>query len=101
MTKSDDRPSSRVPAAPKPSAETQKDGVKIARELARCYLPDAVRFYAAVAFAPDSEAALHTKTLNVNGLVALAGAIPQPTPTPPQPQGEGSGGNDGGGNEPS
>jgi hypothetical protein len=35
--------------------------MKIARDRARRYLPNAVDFYAAVAYAPDSEAALHTK----------------------------------------
>jgi len=34
-----------------------------ARELARRYMPDAVSLLASVAFAPDSEAALHTKML--------------------------------------
>jgi hypothetical protein len=33
------------------------------RAMARRYLPDAVRLLAGIAFAPDSEAALHTKML--------------------------------------
>jgi hypothetical protein len=93
MTKSEsERPSSRVPDAPKPSAETPKDGMKVGRELARRYLPNAVRSYAAIAFAPDSEAALHTKVLAINGLVTLAGGIPQAIPAPPPPHDEGDGG---------
>ena len=34
-------------------------------------------------FAPDSEAALHTRMLCVKELVAIAGVIPQATPVPP------------------
>ena len=105
MTKTvSERPPSRVPDAPKPSDDTPKDGMAGGREDARRYLRNAVRLYAGVAFAPDSEAPLHTKVLATNALVAIAGAIPQPTPAPPQPQGEGDGGggnaSDGGGNEP-
>ena len=42
------------------------------RPLARRYLPNAVRLYAAIAFASDSEAALHTKYLCAKELVAIA-----------------------------
>jgi hypothetical protein len=66
--------------------------MKVGRDLARRYLPNAVRSYAAIAFAPDSEAALHTKVLAINGLVTLAGGIPQAIPAPPPPHDEGDGG---------
>jgi hypothetical protein len=49
----------------------------------RCYLPDAVRLLASIAFAHESEAALHTKMLCAKEIVALAGVIPQATQTPP------------------
>lgn len=47
----------RVPSAPAPVAASARDGMELAREEARCYLPDAVRLLAGIAFAPDSEAA--------------------------------------------
>jgi hypothetical protein len=53
------------------------------RALARRYLPDAVRLFAGIAFAPDSEAALHTRMLCAKEIVAIAGVIPQATPAPP------------------
>jgi hypothetical protein len=59
------------------------------RALARRYLPDAVRLLAAIAFAPDSEAALHTKMLCAKEIVAMAGVIPQATPAPPPYEGAG------------
>jgi hypothetical protein len=62
------------------------------RALARCYLPDAVRLFAGIAFASDSEAALHTKMLCAKEIVAIAGVIPQATPTAPQPHDEDGGG---------
>jgi hypothetical protein len=57
--------------------------MKVGRELARRYLHNSAQFYAAVAFAPDSEPALHTKVLAVNGLVAMAGPFPQAVPGTP------------------
>jgi hypothetical protein len=58
--------------------------MEVAREMARRYLPDAVQFLAGLAFAPDSEARLHTKMMATKELVSIAG-VPQPTPaaTPP------------------
>jgi hypothetical protein len=53
------------------------------RALARRYLPDAVRLLAGIAFAPDSEAALHTRMLCAKEIVAIAGVIPQAKPSPP------------------
>jgi hypothetical protein len=55
-----------------------------AREMARRYMPNAVSFLASVAFAPDSEAPLHTRMLATKELVSIAG-IPQPTPAVPAP----------------
>ena len=46
-----------------------------ARALARRYLPDAARLLAGIAFAPDSEAALHTTMLCAKEIVAIAGVI--------------------------
>ena len=81
-------PPQRVPSAPKPSAASAADGMESTRALARCYLPDAVRLYAGIAFASDSEAALHTKMLCAKEIVAIAGVIPQVAPAPPQPHDE-------------
>ena len=72
-----------VPAAPSPSAASAADGIENTRVLARRYLTDAVRLLAGIAFAPDSEAALHTKMLAAKEIVAIAGVIPQATPAPP------------------
>jgi hypothetical protein len=58
--------------------------MEVAREMARRYLPDAVSFLAGLAFAPDSEAPLHTKMLATKELVSIAG-VPQPTPAAPAP----------------
>ena len=72
-----------VPAAPLPSAASAPEGMENTRALARRYLPDAVRLFAGIAFAPDSEAALHTRMLCAKEIVAIAGVIPQATPAPP------------------
>ena len=77
-----------VPSAPAPSAASAVDGMESTRALARCYLPDAVRLLAGIAFASDSEAALHTKMLCAKEIVAIAGVIPQVAPAPPQPHDE-------------
>jgi hypothetical protein len=79
----------RVPLAPDPSAGCARDGMESTRAVARCYLPDAMRLFAGIAFAPDSEAALHTKYLAAKEIVAIAGVIPQATPAPPPHQGAG------------
>ena len=73
-----------VPSGPAPSAPSAVDGMEGTRTLARCYLPDAVCLLAGIAFAPDSEAALHTKMLCAKEIVAIAGVIPQATPAPPR-----------------
>ena len=80
--------SEHVPSAPAPSAASAVDSIESTRSLARCYLLDAVRLLAGIAFAPDSEAALHTKMLCAKEIVAIAGVIPQATPAPPQPHDE-------------
>ena len=66
------------------------------RAVARRYLPDAIRLFAGIAFAPDFEAALHTIYLADKDIVAIAGVIPQATPAPPPPPHD-----EGGGGEPS
>ncbi len=73
----------RVPSAPAPSSTSAPEGMERARALARRYLPDAARLLAGIAFAPDSEAALHTRMLCAKEIVAIAGVIPQATPAPP------------------
>jgi hypothetical protein len=72
----------RLPEAPSPSTTSSPDGMGRARALARCYLPDTVRLLAGIAFAPNSEAALHTRMLCAKEIVAIAGVIPQATPAP-------------------
>jgi hypothetical protein len=79
----------RVPVAPQPSAKSAPEGMENTRTLARRYLPDAVRLLAGIAFAPDSEAALHTRMLCAKEIVAIAGVIPQATPAPPPYEGAG------------
>ena len=71
-----------VPSAPAPSSASAVDGMESTRALARCYLLDAVRLLAGIAFAPNSEAALHTRMLCAKEIVAIAGVIPQATPAP-------------------
>jgi len=68
---------------PTPSSASAPDGVERARIRARRYLPDAVDFLAAIAFAPDSEAALHTRMLAAKEIVSIAGGVPQLSPSPP------------------
>jgi hypothetical protein len=84
MAKSSKEPE-RAPRVPPPSTAYAADGMDGARELARRYLPDAVRLLAGIALAPDSEAPLHSRMLAAKELVAIAGVIPQATPTPPVP----------------
>jgi hypothetical protein len=88
-------PARAVHAPPPPSASHAGDGMKVAREMARRYLPDAVVFLAGLAFAPDSAAPLHTKMMAAKELVSIAG-VPQPTPAAPAPAQfeDGRGGND-------
>ena len=89
MPKRPSNPPESVPAAPAPSAASAADGMERTRALARRYLPDVVRLLAGIAFAPDSEAALHTKMLCAKEIVAIAGVIPQATPAPPPYEGAG------------
>jgi len=79
----------RLPIAPAPSSTSASEGMERARAVARRYLPDAARLLAGIAFAPDSEAALHTRMLCAKEIVAIAGVIPQPTPAPPPHEGAG------------
>ena len=74
-----------APKVPAPSSASAPDGVERARVRARRYLPDAVDFLAAIAFAPDSEAALHTRMLAAKEIVSIAGGVPQLSPSPPLP----------------
>jgi hypothetical protein len=78
------------PTTPSPSCETASDGLETGRDLARRYLVDAVRLFAAVAFG-DSEAGLHTKTLAARQIVTVAGIAPQAAPAPPPYEGAGDG----------
>jgi hypothetical protein len=73
----------RLPAAPAPSSTSASEGMERARALARRYLPDAAHLLAGIAFAPDSEAALHTRMLCAKEIVAIAGVIPPATLSPP------------------
>jgi hypothetical protein len=65
-----------TPTTPPPSATTPT------RALAKRYMSDAVRLLAGIAFAPDSEAGLHTKMLACKQLIEVAGITP-PTPVAP------------------
>ena len=83
MRKRTPDPPEHVPTAPSPSAASAAEGMENTRAMARCYLPDAARLLAGIAFASDSEAALHTRMLCAKEIVAIAGVIPQATPAPP------------------
>ena len=75
----------RVPSAPAPVAASARDGMELAREEARRYLPNLVQLFAGIALAPDSEAALHTRMMCGKSLMEISGVIPQATPSPPPP----------------
>ena len=79
-----------TPTTPTPSADSPSDGMTETRALARRYLPDAVRFLAGLAFAKDSEAALHTRFLAAKQIVEIAGVIPPATPVAPSYEGAGN-----------
>jgi hypothetical protein len=79
------------PTTPTPSADSPLDGMAEGRALAKRYLSDAVRLLAGIAFAPDSEAALHTRMLAAKQLIEVAGIAP-PTPVAPSHEGTGNGG---------
>ena len=78
------------PTTPTPSADSPSDGMMEARSLAKRYMSDAVRLLAGIAFAPDSEAPLHTRLLAAKQLIEVAG-IAAPTPTAPSHDGSGDG----------
>ena len=86
------RNSDLTPTTPTPSADNPSDGMTETRALARRYLPDAVRFLAGLAFAKDSEAALHTRFLAAKQIVEIAGVIPPATPVAPSSEGSGHAG---------
>ena len=67
---------------PAPSAQSAAEGMEATRTLARQYLPDAVKFLAALAFGKDSEAPLHSRLLAAKAIIDVAGVV-QPTPTAP------------------
>jgi hypothetical protein len=75
----------RVPSAPPPSSASASEGMELARETARRYLLNIVLLWAAVAFAPDSEASLWVKVQCARLLAEMAGAIPQAVPEAPSP----------------
>jgi hypothetical protein len=79
------------PATPTPSSDSPSDGMAEARSLAKRYMSDAVRLLAGIAFAPDSEAALHTRLMAAKQLIEVAGIV-QPTPVAPSHDGASSGG---------
>jgi hypothetical protein len=76
---------SAFPNAPAPLAPSDRDGMELAREEARRYLPNLVRLFAGIELAPDSEAALHTRMMCGKSLMEISGVIPQATPSPPPP----------------
>jgi hypothetical protein len=59
---------------------TASDGMETGRDLARRYLVDAVRLFAGVAFARDSEATLHSRVLAARAILTVAGIAPQAAP---------------------
>jgi hypothetical protein len=80
-----------TPTSPPPSAQTPSGGAEEGRALARQYLPDAIRFLAALAFGKDSEAPLHTRALCARQIIEVAGVIPQAVPTAPPQEVAGNG----------
>jgi hypothetical protein len=62
------------PTTPSPSSDSPSDGMTEARSLAKRYMSDAVRLLAGIAFAPDSEAPLHTRMLACKQLIEVAGS---------------------------
>ena len=78
-----------VPVAPKPSAASASEGMECAQKLARRYLPNGVILWAAIGYAPDSEASPWVKVQCARLIAEVAGAIAQPVPQAPQPPGNG------------
>ena len=81
------------PAAPPPLADDPQAGWDRARDLARRYLPNSVDLLAAVAFAHDSRAKLHTRILATRQLLEIADVVPQ-APLAPFNVGLGNGGHE-------
>jgi hypothetical protein len=79
------------PTTPTPSADSPSDGMTEARSLAKRYMCDAIKLLAGIAFAPDSEAPLHTRMLACKQLIEVAGIAP-PTPVAPSYEGTGNSG---------
>jgi hypothetical protein len=71
-----------ISAPPPPSPSHGQDGIAVAREPAKCYLPDLVDLFAAIALAPG-DASPHTRFWAGREVAALAGALPSPIPTLP------------------
>jgi hypothetical protein len=95
MTKSGEHvshPPQRVPSPPPAASTSAADGLERAREIARRYLPNGVRLWAAVAFAQDSEASLWTRVQCARLLAQVAGALPQAVPEAPGLHDEDGGG---------
>jgi hypothetical protein len=67
----------RPPATPPPLADDPQAGLDRARDLARRYLPNSVDLLAAVAFAQDGRAKLHTRVLATRQLLDIADVVPQ------------------------
>ena len=84
----------RVPLPPEPASASAAEGMELARELARRYLPDLVRLHAGIALGSNSEALLHTRMLSAKEIRELAGGIPQTAPPAPQPHDEDGDGGD-------
>ena len=93
MAKLPERPSPApqpVPAAPKPSAASAAEGREQAQTMARCYLPDCVTLWAAIAFGNAETVTLWTRHHAARAIAQVAGVFPEPVPEAPQPGGDGS-----------
>jgi hypothetical protein len=71
-----------ISSPPPPSASRGQDGIEIARERARRYLPDLVDLFAAIALAPG-DASPHTRFCAGREVAGIAGALPSPIPQLP------------------
>ena len=89
LSKHPSHPQQRVPVASKPSAASASEGMNQSQTKARRYMADGVDLWAAVAFAPDSEASLWTRVQCARLIAEVAGAIPHTVPEAPEPQGDG------------
>jgi hypothetical protein len=66
-----------VPSVPEPSSRSASNGMDVGRELARCFVPDNVRLWAALAFGADAEVSLWTRLQATRLIAEFAGAIGQ------------------------